>query len=102
MNIATSAATRKIVVGSTVAALALSAAALAMIPSALRGMFSQSFLPHVFCYRFNKQLIPLHVVSDSAIWLSYLGISCTLVYLVWRTRREIPFTHFMEVVVLWK
>jgi hypothetical protein len=47
-----------------------------------------------------------------------VAISCTLVYLAWKTRREIPFswmflafglfivacgfTHFMEVVVLWK
>jgi signal transduction histidine kinase len=104
--------------GSTLAALSLTAAALVLIPSALRGMFSSSFLPHSFCYLNNKQLIALHVGSDSAIWLSYLAISCTLVYLVWRTRREVPFswmflafglfivacgfTHLMEVIVLWK
>lgn len=50
--------------------------------------------------------------------MSYVSIALTLAYLVWRTRREMPFswmflafgtfiiacgfTHFMEMVVLWK
>jgi signal transduction histidine kinase len=70
------------------------------------------------CYLYDKQLIALHVGTDTLIWLSYVAISCTLLYLVRRTRREIPFswmflafglfivacgfTHLMEVVVLWK
>jgi signal transduction histidine kinase len=100
-------------------ALALSAATLAIVPMALRGMLSSaSFLPHSFCYLNNKQLIGLNIGTDGVIWLSYVAISCTLVYLVWRTRREVPFswmflafglfivacgfTHFMEIVVLWK
>lgn len=97
----------------------LSIATLAMIPMALRGMLSSGrFLPHTYCYLYNKQLIGLNIGTDAAIWLSYVAISCTLVYLVWRTRREVPFswmflafglfivacgfTHFMEIVVLWK
>jgi signal transduction histidine kinase len=112
------AATRKLVAVTSAAAVALSAAALVMIPSALSGIFSTNFLPHAYCYLNNRQLIGLHVGSDVAIWLSYSAISCMLVYLVWRTRREIPFswmflafgafivacgfTHLMEVVVLWK
>jgi signal transduction histidine kinase len=67
---------------------------------------------------YDKGLIALHLGSDTAIWLSYVSISVTLGYLVYRTRREIPFswmfllfgtfiiacgfTHFMEIVVLWK
>lgn len=82
----------------------------------LRG--TNNFLPHVYCYLYNRNLIALHVVSDGAIWLSYVGISITLAYLVYRTRREIPFswmflafgtfiiacgfTHLMEVIVLWQ
>jgi signal transduction histidine kinase len=100
------------------AVVAISVAAVALIPAALRNISSSNFLPHVACYLYNKQLVALHVGSDAAIWLAYLAISCTLVYLVWRTRREIPFswmflafglfivacgfTHFMEMVVLWK
>ncbi|HEY2121857.1 MAG TPA: sensor histidine kinase [Candidatus Acidoferrum sp.] len=118
MDISTSPATRKLVVGSSVVALLLSVAALIVIPSALRNILSEGFLPHQFCYLNNKQLIALHVGTDAVIWLSYVAISFSLIYLVWRTRREIPFswmflafglfivacgfTHFMEVVVLWK
>jgi signal transduction histidine kinase len=80
--------------------------------------FSSQFLPHAYCYLYNRNLIVLHVVADGLIWLSYVAISLTLVYLVYRTRREIPFswmflafgifiiacgfTHFMEMIVLWK
>jgi signal transduction histidine kinase len=111
------AATRKLFLGASLAVLALAATTLILVPSALRGMLSSGFLPHSYCYLFNKQLIALHVGSDTIIWLSYVAISCTLVYLVWRARREIPFTwmflafglfivacgftHLMEVVVLW-
>lgn len=90
-----------------------------VFPAMLRGMLSAAnFLPHSVCYLYDKQLIALHVATDTLIWLSYVAISCTLLYLVWRTRREIPFswmflafglfivacgfTHLMEVVVLWK
>jgi signal transduction histidine kinase len=109
---------RSFVFGSIFAAFALAVATVAMVPAALRGMFSTQFLPHRYCYLYDKQLIAVHIGTDTAIWLSYVAISCTLVYLVWRTRREIPFswmvlafglfiiscgfTHLMEVVVLWK
>ncbi len=98
--------------------VALSVTALAWIPQALSHIFSTQFLPHVYCYLYDRKLIALHVGSDAAIWLSYVAISITLTYLVYRTRREIPFswmflafgtfiiacgfTHLMEVVVLWK
>jgi signal transduction histidine kinase len=111
------AATRKLFLGASLGVMALAATTLILVPSALRGMLSSGFLPHSYCYLFNKQLIALHVGSDTIIWLSYVAISCTLVYLVWRARREIPFTwmflafglfivacgftHLMEVVVLW-
>jgi signal transduction histidine kinase len=89
-----------------------------MFPESLRGIFSNKFLPHSYCYLYDKNLIALHVGSDTAIWLSYVSISVTLAYLVYRSRQEIPFswmilafgtfiiacgfTHLMEVVVLWK
>ncbi len=111
-------ATRKLIIATSLAAGVGTIATLYFVPSAVRGISSSPFLPHTFCYLNNRQLIALHAVSDAAIWLSYVAISCTLVYLVWRTRREIPFswmflafglfivacgfTHFMEIVVLWK
>ena len=79
---------------------------------------SVSFLPHLYCYLGNTRLIWLHVTSDLLIGLSYVAISSTLAYLVWRERQSIPFswmfiafgafiiacgfTHFMEVLVIWK
>ncbi|HEV8421892.1 MAG TPA: hypothetical protein VGQ40_01010, partial [Chthoniobacterales bacterium] len=109
--------TPRLVLTASAAAVIASLAAIAFIPSALQNITSSKFLPHVACYLNNKQLVALHLGSDAAIWLAYLAISCTLVYLVWQTRREVPFswmflafgtfivacgfTHFMEIVVLW-
>jgi PAS domain S-box-containing protein len=78
-----------------------------------RWLMSKSFLPHEYCYRLNPSLIGLHFWSDLLIGISYVAISLTLVYLVRRGRRDIPFhwmflafgtfiiacgcTHFLEV-----
>jgi signal transduction histidine kinase len=118
METSTSSTTRNLALGSTVAALILSVVAVVMVPSTVRGILSSRFLPHAYCYLYDKQLIALNAGSDALIWLSYIAISCTLVYLVRRTRHEIPFswmflafglfivacgfTHLMEVVVLWR
>jgi len=95
----------------------LVATVIGLVPQTLRSFLSTGFLPHAYCYLYDKTLIAVHLGSDTAIWLSYVSISLTLAYLVHRTRREIPFswvflafgtfiiacgfTHFMEVVVLW-
>src|SRR5947209_17859220 len=102
-------------------AIALTAAAFSPLiiwPNLWRNAFSTQFLPQVFCYLRDQQLIWLHLVSDTLIGVAYVTISFTLAYLVHRARRDIPFqwiflafglfiisggmTHFMEVVVLWK
>jgi PAS domain S-box-containing protein len=75
------------------------------------------FHPHGYCYLWLPSLVSTHVISDLLIGLSYVAISATLVYLVWRARRELPYswmfvafgafivccgaTHFMEVWTLW-
>jgi signal transduction histidine kinase len=118
MNTVTATSTRKLVVGSAIAAIGLSAAVLVLVQGTVRGLLSSQFLPHAFCYLNDKKLIALHFGSDGVIWLSYVSIALTLAYLVRRTRREIPyswmflafgtfiiacgFTHFMDMVVLWK
>jgi len=105
-------------VGGSVAALLASVAAIILIPATMSSALSSPFLPHAYCYLYDKKLIALHLGSDGLIWLSYVSIALTLVYLVRRTRQEIPFswmflafgtfiiacgfTHFMEMVVLWK
>jgi signal transduction histidine kinase len=111
--------TSKWVVVASGATLALSALAVVLLPRTLTGFWSSSsFLPHVYCYLYDKQLVTLHLICDTAIWISYVAIAITFTYLVYRTRRDIPFgwmflafgtfiitcgfTHFMEVVVLWR
>ena len=96
---------------------AAGAVAVLLLPKTISGIFSSAFLPHAYCYLYDKSLMALHVSSDTIIWISYVAISITLGYIVSRTRSEIPFswmflafgvfiiacgfTHFMEVVVLW-
>jgi signal transduction histidine kinase len=118
MQTPTATTTRTMVVGGSMAAVLSAVAALILIPATVRSILSSAFLPHVYCYLYDKKLIALHLASDSVIWLSYVSIALTLAYLVRSTRREIPFswmflafgtfiiacgfTHFMEMVVLWK
>ena len=87
-------------------------------PGAFTHIASDNFLPHGVCYLWNRQLLTLHVVSDSVIFLSYLAIAASLGWLVYREMRKIPFvwvfiafgvfivacgfTHAMDVIVLCK
>jgi signal transduction histidine kinase len=96
----------------------IAAAAALIAPLKIPGIFSAGFLPHAFCYTGDERLISAHVISDALIWLSYVVIAGTLVYLVHQLKKEMPFqwmflafgvfiiacgfTHFMEIVTLWK
>lgn len=92
---------------------------LALVPVPLSRLASANeFLPHATCYLRNERLIWLHATSDMIIGLSYVAISSTLGYLVYKSRQEIPFhwmflafglfivtcgfTHFMEVWTVWQ
>ena len=83
-----------------------------------RWLFSSGdFMPHEYCYLRNPAMVKLHFWSDLLIGIAYVAISVTLVFLVRKGRREIPFhwmflsfgtfiiacggTHFMEVWTLW-
>jgi PAS domain S-box-containing protein len=79
---------------------------------------ADDFLPHAVCYLWDRSLLLVHAVSDFLIGASYVVISATLAYLVYRARRDIPFhsivlafgafivacgaTHFMELWTLWE
>src|SRR5882757_4474513 len=79
-------------------------------------LISPEFLPHGFCYMWDRGLVWLHLVSDVLIALAYFSIPITLVYFV-RKKRDLPFhwmflmfgvfivacgsTHVMEVWNLW-
>src|SRR5436190_16642684 len=76
------------------------------------------FHPHGYCYLWIPSLVATHVISDSLIGISYVAISLTLVWLVWRARYGLPFTwmfiafggfrvasgatHFVEIWALWR
>lgn len=95
--------------------------ALALIffwPGLLKNLLvANGFIPHGHCYLWKPALVWLHFSSDLSIGLSYVAISCTLTYLVHKSRQDIPFhwvfllfgtfivacgsTHLMEVWTLW-
>lgn len=83
-----------------------------------RSAESLDFLPHSFCYLGNRTLITTHLVSDLTIGASYIAISLTLGYILWKAKRSMPFhwlfiafglfiiacggTHFMEAITLFQ
>jgi PAS domain S-box-containing protein len=107
---------RQVLVGTAVL-LTMAIAPFLFLPSLARRILATNFLPHFFCYLGKPGLVWTHVIADSLIGTAYLAISGTLVYLVWKGRRDIPFhwmflafgafivacgcTHFMEVVTIW-
>jgi two-component sensor histidine kinase len=100
-----------------VAASAVALSPFLVWPRLTKGLFASDFLPHLFCYLKNPALVWTHVAADTLIGIAYFAISVTLAYLIYRTRRDIPFhwmflafglfiiacggTHFMEVVTIW-
>ncbi len=74
-------------------------------------------MPHGHCYLWQPGMVWLQAGSNLLIGLSYVSISLTLAYLVYRVR-DLPFewlyiafgifiiscgfTHFMEIVTLWR
>ena len=97
--------------------LGIAAASILLWPGLLRNLLSSAYMPHGFCLDWQPSLVWLHVSSDLLTGASYIAISVTLAWLVYRTRRDIPFhwvfvafgifivacgaTHLMSVVTLW-
>jgi PAS domain S-box-containing protein len=108
--------TRTVIYG-TAGLLAVAGLPFLIWPALANRILASDFLPHLYCYLAKPGLVWTHVVADSFIALSYLIISVTLVYLVHRGRRDIPFhwmflafgsfivacggTHLMEIVTVW-
>jgi len=102
----------------SVAGLVVLAAVLTRLAMLDYAKSSAFFHPHGYCYLWQPGLVGAHVVSDGLIGLSYIAISATLIYLVWRARRLLPFswmfvsfgvfivacgaTHLIEIWTLWK
>ena len=108
--------TRQVLYGTAVL-LAIAVVPFLIWPTLADHVLAANFLPHRYCYLGKPGLVWTHAVADSLIGLSYFTISGTLVYLVQKGRRDIPFhwmflafgafivacggTHFMEVVTVW-
>jgi len=96
----------------------LAVALLFLWPGLVQNLFavgngSEFFMTHEHCYLGINSLVVMHFSSDLLIGLSYVAISLTLTYLVYRARRDMPFhwvflafglfivacgsTHFIEV-----
>jgi signal transduction histidine kinase len=89
------------------------------MPESLTEFFSSGyFMPHGHCYLWKPGLVWLQVLSNGLIGISYVAISSTLAFLVYRLRDEIPFkamylafgafvvlcgaTHFFDIYVIWR
>jgi hypothetical protein len=76
------------------------------------------FMPHGYCFMWNRHPVTLHVSSDAIIGLSYFLISGLPLLIFLKNRHLIPFgwmfvcfggfivacgrTHFMAILVLWE
>src|SRR5258707_8028426 len=102
-----------LLLGAALAGIAL------LSPDFIRGLFrADEFMPHATCYLRNPKVIALHVTSDLLIGFACVAISSTLAWLVYKSRKGIPFhwmflafglfiitcgfTHFMEVWTVWR
>jgi len=79
-------------------------------------LFTGKYIPHGHCYLWQRELVWIHIVSDSLIALAYYSIPLSLLYVVFQ-RKDLPFrnifwlfgafilscgtTHVMEVWTLW-
>ena len=79
-------------------------------------LFTGNYIPQGYCYLWQRELLALHIVSDSIIAMAYYSIPISLIYFM-RQRKDLPFrnifwlfaafiiscgtTHIMEVWTLW-
>lgn len=81
-------------------------------------LFSKDFMPHGHCYLWKPEIVWLHTISDTIIFLAYVSIPIVLAYIVYKSKKIIPYnyiiilfslfilscgtTHLMEIVNIWK
>jgi PAS domain S-box-containing protein len=79
-------------------------------------LFTGNYIPHGHCYLWQRELVALHIVSDSIIALAYYSIPLSLIYIITQGK-DLPFrnifwlfaafiiscgtTHIMEIWTLW-
>ncbi|MEG4502749.1 PAS domain S-box protein [Microcoleus sp. F6_B4] len=79
-------------------------------------LFTGHYIPHGHCYLWQRELVAIHIVSDSIIALAYYSIPLSLIYIITQGK-DLPFrnifwlfaafiiscgtTHLMEIWTLW-
>jgi PAS domain S-box-containing protein len=79
-------------------------------------LFTGNYIPHGHCYLWQRDLVAIHIVSDSIIALAYYSIALSLIYFL-SHGKDLPFrnilwlfaafiiscgtTHIMEIWTLW-
>jgi signal transduction histidine kinase len=111
-------ATRPSPLSFAAALAALASVLLLLSPPITHVLFeTNGFAPHGYCILWQPTLTRIYITADTLIGLSYVTISLTLAYLVYRARSAIPFHwvllafgvfilacgsgHFVDVWTLW-
>lgn len=88
------------------------------VEEVLEVIFSNRFIPHGFCFMWRPELVWMHVLADLTIALAYFSIPITIMILVAKRKKSIPYkwtfymfaafiflcgmTHILELVGVWQ
>jgi two-component system cell cycle sensor histidine kinase/response regulator CckA len=86
-------------------------------PQLAHHLLSSAYMPHLYCYLGSTSLAWTHAIADSLIGVTYLVISGTLAYLLYRGKSDVPFhvlflafalfiiacgsSHIVETITVW-
>ncbi len=75
------------------------------------------YMPHGYCLLWQPELVGMHIISDMIITIAYFSIPCTILFLLYKHKKTLPFrwtfimfalfivlcgvTHLISVIVLW-
>ena len=101
----------------TIAFLSAAVALFIAWPQLGHDLLSSAYMPHLYCFLGSTPLAWTHAIADTLIGLSYVMISATLAYLIYRGRSELPFhglflafagfmvasgsSHLLEAITVW-
>lgn len=68
------------------------------MPDFIKQFFNTNFLPHGHCFFWQSDILWLHVLADSLIFVSYLSIPFALFYYL-RKKNTFPFKKFIWLLV---
>ncbi len=84
----------------------------------VNAIFSNQFIPHGFCFMWRPELVWMHVLSDLTIALAYFSIPITIMILVAKRKKTMPYkwvftmfaafiflcgmTHILALISVWQ